>query len=605
MKYGDWVKELQAEHRTHDEYRKRARDVKKRYRLEEERGTSFNVLWANTEILQAALYSKTPQPDVRRRFKDENKVARDAAEMIERALDFSMDSYDFDGAVEPAVNDYLVPALGQVRVNYDVSFAETKNDIPVRQESDGENIRYLDDDGNVQENVTERNGEFVAQVPAEEIAFQEVTCSTVPWDRFRWSPAKDWESVWWVGEDHFLEEEEVRDTFDIKADEVIPLSYDNVGNEVKKGAKEAKTAKVTEVWDARTRKHFALIQGMDRILKFTAGNETADDDPLKLKQFWPYPKPLFANCHSGKVIPIPDYCFYQDQAEEMDELSVRIEKLTRQLRYRGVYDGSFKQLQDIIDAIDGTFIPVENFAARFGERGQGLDSVMASLPLEELKMVIAWLIEAREQVKQTIFELTGISDIVRGSTKASETLGAQQLKGQFANMRLSKRQRGVQHFVRDILRIKAEIIAEHFEPDVLMLMTGKDVTPEMMQILKSDVLREFNISIETDSTILADQTEEQAQRAEVTRVVTELVSAWAPFIQAAPGVLEIVQELVKFNLAAFKSGRNLEDVFDRLSGGTASDVDTLVGVPGGGGPASGDNVSPIPGQPAVGGGGIL
>ena len=46
------------------------------------------------------------------------------------------------------------------------------------------------------------------------------------------------------------------------------------------------------------------------------------------------------------------------------------------------------------------------------------------------------LYQQREQIKAVIYELTGLSDIARGASKASETLGAQQLKSQWGSIRL-------------------------------------------------------------------------------------------------------------------------------------------------------------------------
>ena len=67
---------------------------------------------------------------------------------------------------------------------------------------------------------------------------------------------------------------------------------------------------------------------------------------------------------------------------------------------------------------------------------------------------------------------------MRGQSKASETLGAQELKVQFANVRMNMYVKTVDSFVRDIYRIKAEMIAEHFEPQTLMEITGTKVTPD-------------------------------------------------------------------------------------------------------------------------------
>jgi hypothetical protein len=48
------------------------------------------------------------------------------------------------------------------------------------------------------------------------------------------------------------------------------------------------------------------------------------DDPLKLEGFFPCPPPLNATIAQGSTIPVPDYVLYQDQAEELDDLTGRI-----------------------------------------------------------------------------------------------------------------------------------------------------------------------------------------------------------------------------------------------------------------------------------------
>lgn len=600
MNYGDWIKELQMEERAHKEFRNRAGNVRKLYRKDEERGTEFSVLWSNTQILEAALYSQTPTPKAKRRFRDENDVARDASTVLQRSLDFSVDSYDFDDRMEKSVNDFLVCGLGQVRVEYTPFFEPVSERVTVQQETDEEGVsRFVDPDGNEVDPQEDEQGFFAMRPAGEEIAFQEVSCRTVPWSRFRWQPAKDWDGVGWVAEDHYLTEEEVREQLVIHENEVIPLGYNEEGKKSEEKKTEAKYALVKEVWDREERKHFAIIEGFSRTIKFRAGDTEAEDDPLNLRRFWPYPRPMMTNVTAGTVTPIPDYLFYQDQAEELNEVSGRIEKLTQELKWRGVTDGSFAELADVANNNDGEFTPIPNFAARFGETGRGLESVMATMPLTELQQVVSWLVQVREEIKMTIFELTGISDIVRGSTKASETLGAQQLKGQFANMRLSRKQREVQRFIRDIFRIKAEIIAEQFEPEVLELMTGEMVTPQMEQVLESDVLREFNVAIETDSTLLADMEQERQSRIAAAEAVTTLFTSWMPIVQAAPQTLPLATKLATFVLSSFEQGEELEDDFEKLAAPQAVDAPAPVPVPVDGADAGavptagGDNITPI------------
>jgi hypothetical protein len=59
------------------------------------------------------------------------------------------------------------------------------------------------------------------------------------------------------------------------------------------------------------------------------------------------------------------------------------------------------------------------------------------------------LYEAREKVKQDLYDITGIADIIRGVSDPSETMGAQQIKSNFATLRIGDHQRAVQEFARE------------------------------------------------------------------------------------------------------------------------------------------------------------
>jgi hypothetical protein len=52
------------------------------------------------------------------------------------------------------------------------------------------------------------------------------------------------------------------------------------------------------------------------------------------------------------------------------------------------------------------------------------------------------------------------------------------------------------------MRLKAEIICKNFDAETLSAMTGEEVTPEVMAILRSDFQRTCSIDIEADSTVM-------------------------------------------------------------------------------------------------------
>jgi hypothetical protein len=167
-------------------------------------------------------------------------------------------------------------------------------------------------------------------------------------------------------------------------------------------------------------------------------------------------------------------------------------------------------------------------------------------------------------VLQIIYEVTGLSDILRGGgTKASETATAQQLKARYGSMRLRLRQDAIQRYVRDLFRIKAELIAENYEPDILQRITGMEVTDEMMEIMRSDKLRNYQIDVETDSTVFADEEEMKRTRVEFANVMGNFLVQAIEATRAAPEITPIAFEILKFVAGAWKIGRNFEDVIDQ------------------------------------------
>jgi hypothetical protein len=68
------------------------------------------------------------------------------------------------------------------------------------------------------------------------------------------------------------------------------------------------------------------------------------------------------------MVPTPEFNSYSDQADDLDEITARISKLTRALKRRGVYDQSIKELKRLANAGDNEFIPVENYKA-LSEKG--------------------------------------------------------------------------------------------------------------------------------------------------------------------------------------------------------------------------------------------
>jgi hypothetical protein len=259
-------------------------------------------------------------------------------------------------------------------------------------------------------------------------------------------------------------------------------------------------------------------------------------------------------------VPIPEFTLYQDQADELDRITTRISNLIEGLKRRGVYDASVPELSHLAEAGDNDFIPSENFAS-LAQKG-GLASVFQQEDITPISTVLQGLYTQRNQILETIYEVTGISDLIRGNTKASETATAQQLKARFGSMRMRKRQEQLETYIRDLFRIKAEIIAEHYEPEILQAVTGLQITPEMLQIMRDDKLRGYTIDVETDSTVFMDEEEEKRTRIEFLSTMGSYLERAVQVSGANPALTPIAFQALRFLVGAWKVGRDFEDTID-------------------------------------------
>jgi hypothetical protein len=288
-----------------------------------------------------------------------------------------------------------------------------------------------------------------------------------------------------------------------------------------------------------------------------------DDDPYGLEGFFPVPEPISYYTTTDTIIPEPEFFVYKDQADDLDEITNRISRLTKALKRRGVYDQSVKELSRLASAGDNQFIPVENYA-NLATKG-GLQAAFQTEDISVVAEVLLNLYSQRDKLVQQIWELCGMAEVMRGQSDPAKTLGANQIEAQFGSGRVQRRQRAIQRWIRDLLRIKAEIIAEHFEPQVLQQITGQQITPDIIQTLRSDKLRSYRIDIETDSTIFEDEAEEQQSRGAMIQALTKFIEGWGPIAAQQPVMVPLAFELMKFGLGGFKAIRPIEDAIDQAA----------------------------------------
>lgn len=547
-----WLAEITAYESRFKTWDQRSRKIIKRYRDEEEADTAqdvpkrkkFNILWSNIQTLQPALLAREPKPMVSRRNLDRDVTSVAATEIMQRALVYEQDECDYLSRYKDARDDYLLTARGQLWVNYVPEFGANKLDP---------------------EDQTEYRP----------VIGKRVYLDHVPWDDFGHTPAPKWEMVTAVWKRELWTRSQLIKRFKEKG-KAVTLTKVTTGiskEEADKFGDIFKRGEVYAIWCKTDKKVYWISPG------YSEGPLEVQEDPLSIEGFFPCPPPLYGTITTDTLVPVPDFLEYQSQALELDNLTARIDKLTAALRVAGAYDASFPNLENILKAPDNTLVPVNSWTA-FSEKG-GLAGAISFLPIQEVAEVLQQLIELRNQIKQDLYELTGLSDLIRGQSRPSATATAERIKGQYISMRLDDRRSDVERFLRNALRIAGEVIVEQFNEKELLEISGwlgtvtartlekespgraRQVATAAIKLLKDNRLRSFKIDVETDSTALEDIEFERKTRIEFLTATANFMQQALPTIQQSPELAPLVGEMLMYGVRAFNKGADLEEIFEQ------------------------------------------
>jgi hypothetical protein len=514
----------------------------------------YNILYSNTEVLLPSLYSATPKPDTRGRFGPDAKLSP-LVQLIDRFLTVTVDASSpglesFDSSMSDATLSSLVPGMGYVRIHNTPSAS-----IP----------------------ITFVSGHFKTLV---------------------WGKASRWSKTPWASFKHSMPRAKVEADFSLTEgkDEVELDGW--LPPEGGERASDSDNVEVYEIWVRSERKvYFVCDSWRKKLLKVS-------EDPLGLVGFYPTPGPLLLTAKPGRLSPVPLYQYYLNQAEELNRVTTRLNKVLSALRVRGAYNTLLgADLEKILasDELENGLVPAQESGML--AQGGGFDKHIWLLPIEKLVTVAQQLYQAREQIKQVVYELTGISDIIRGSSAASETATAQNLKDKWGSVRLRKMQGIVANYSRDLFRMVVDCASEHVPPQVWKQLTQAPLPleaekqaalqrkqqlmqmqamvpqmpgqpqqppPELQQLeqtisapsiefllaqIKSDANRAFIINIQSSSTIDLDTATDKGDIAAFMNAMGQLLGGIQPLLalgpkgqQAAMAMLAGVCERYKFSL---------------------------------------------------------
>jgi hypothetical protein len=449
-----WKAEIAAYNKETEDFKKRGHRIVKRYRddRKDEGGSAqrrYALLWSNVQTIRPAVFSKAPQPIVKRRWDDADPVARVASIMLERTLAYQIDIGSYVRNIRSALEDRLLPGIGTVWVRY--------------QEGQKSPTGTVD-----QDTYAKSIGELS-------------TVDYVYWEDFGYIPARTWEEVSAVWRTVYMTKKQLTTRFGAKISGEVKLDYVPArhasGTESDEPKHQVfKQATVYEIWD----------KARNMVVWLAKDHPTPLDqkkDPIGFPGFFPCPEPLFATQTTGNLTPVADYTMYKDQAEQIDQLTQRIYLLTKALKVVGVYDSESTGVQRMLtEGVENQLIPVDTWAA-FAEKG-GIKGVVDWLPVEVVVEVLQKIVEMRGLLVEDVYQITGISDIVRGASNPNETLGAQKIKTQFASVRLEERKQQMARFASDVLKLMGHIVAAFFDERTIVQQSSIIQSPDGQEAIK-------------------------------------------------------------------------------------------------------------------------
>lgn len=535
----------------------------------------FQIFWANLEVVRPSIYARMPVAVVGARFKDRKPLVRHASEILERSLITSFEIANLDDVLKAVRDDLALYGRGVAWV------------------------RLAADD----------------RLGFEHVDRKDFLCEA----------GRKWMEVGQVARRVYMNRKQVRERFEDTSDGAWQLAQysrrkDSKDGQSDDGYEGEEKAEIWEIW-SKTK---------DVVVWVTEGSKDAvldirpPSDIAQLDNFFPCPPPVFGTLERGTLKPVPDFLFYKDQVEEINALTKRIHALSKSVRMKGFYPGGDGDLGNAVTAAinstdDAAILVPVNSSALFGDKT--LKDSIVWMPVLEVVNTITALVGLRRQLVEDVYQITGLSDIMRGATDPNETLGAQELKSQYGSIRISEKQNEMVRFARDVTRIAGEIMAENFSDQALMEQSQYEGAPtaaalqqqmqaidqkiaqamadpnlqaqaaqnpqmaqqmmgqaqaqkqkiaqtvtieQSIQFLRDQKMRPFTLDIETDSTIQPDEDSQKKRAAEFMGAMGQLLPQLAQMIQMEPATAGFAGEMLKYGSKQFRASREMEGAIDEL-----------------------------------------
>lgn len=475
-----WRREIDNAKNYHEKSKEIAKEYQELYESQEQEQetrlslkSTYPIFWSNTQVLRPLLFSKLPKANITQSFFNDDEISRISSELVERLLTYLLKESDAENQIEKIRDAYLVQGIGIPRIVFvppepiEIKSKKKKEKPEMEDESESEN-----EDESSSKDYSEDMAEGETEDTEEETSYEtdeskkSFKIEFVDYQDFLKSTEKEWNKLRWVAFKKYYSRRELIEYFGKKGEKVpmTNVKYESLSQDSQQDDL-YKMCEVWEIWDKENEVcHFITFAGDGYVL-------SSEEDGYNLKNFFPIPMPMGLN-ESKKLLPSPLYSKYKNLVEDLTDIHDRISSLVKQAKFTGAYTSFAEQsdVENIMNGEDGEFKPLKTTANIDDAR-----KLVVFKPLNEIANTITILRTEKMALKQDIQEITGLSDIVRGSSVASETATAQQLKGNFAISRIQPLQKEVEFTIRDTLRLLAELAVEKMSINEIIKITGLKV----------------------------------------------------------------------------------------------------------------------------------
>lgn len=524
-----WESEIDVARKAFQKWHKACKIITKEFLDERADDTNreerrINYFWADTSRKKALLFAnENPGVDVSRRYADaDDDMARISGPLIlKRVLETDIER-GYDGtnvAGRYCLLDFLMFGFGNAWVRY------------------------------------------TSETDKGKLVHEDVPVDYVHHDDYLHSPCRTFEEMRWALKQVAMTQDELAERFG--AELAVEIALNQKKDERAEEARDPwDRSNVLEIWSKEHRKVFWVVEGFDKILD-------SQKDILGLRDFWPFPRPMVANCTTTAFMPRPDFALLQDLYRDINNLMSRIHLLQKALRVAGVYDRTVGEITRLLDgSLANELIPIENIN-NLADKG-GLEGVISWLPIKEVVETIGVLEDKLARRQQILYELSGDSDVTRGAAgEERESATSVRSRVKFANVRVNAAQEEFARFMSDLQALRAEVMVRHFQPATFLKRSNVLFTPDAPLALQAvqELKKEFpsyRVKIQSDQLAAQDFATIKQERGEWLKAFSSVLREGVPLVQVLPSALPLVLEAAKWALGGLKGSATIEGAFDKF-----------------------------------------